>query len=121
MSEEPADDQLRAHIRASLATARISQAEAARQLGLSGKHLSQMLTGRATLSLTWAEGLLGLCGMRLVIGVQPDEEQPPTPPTPCTCRQAVHTAEHKTPVAGCPWCTPASTIRSAPASTEESL
>jgi hypothetical protein len=32
-----------------------------------------MLTGRATLTLTWAEGILGLCGVDLVISIQPDQ------------------------------------------------
>jgi hypothetical protein len=32
--------------------------------------MSQMLTGRATLTLDWAEQILRLCGMRLVIGVE---------------------------------------------------
>ena len=72
MTAQAADEQLRSHVRAALVHAHISQAEAARQLGLSTKHLSQMLTGQATLSLTWAEGLLGLCGMNLVIDVRPD-------------------------------------------------
>ncbi|WP_333758844.1 helix-turn-helix domain-containing protein [Streptomyces sp. ISBFB 2968] len=73
MTDLPADDQLRALVRQALAEARISQAEIARQLGLSTKHLSHMLTGRATLTLTWAEGILGLCGMNLQISVQPDQ------------------------------------------------
>lgn len=71
-----AEDQLRTHVRAALEAAGISQAEACRQLGLSTKHLNQMLTGRATLTLTWAEGLLGLCGQNLVIGTRPDTEAP---------------------------------------------
>jgi hypothetical protein len=70
--DQTAEDQLRAHVRAALAAARLSQAEAARQLSLSTKHLSQMLTGQSTLTLTWAEGLLGLCGMSLVIDTRPD-------------------------------------------------
>lgn len=69
---QPAEDQLRAHVRVALAGAGISQAEACRQLGVSTKHLCEMLTGRKTLTLMWAEGLLGLCGMRLVLDVQPD-------------------------------------------------
>jgi hypothetical protein len=74
VTDEPtAEDQLRDHVRTALNTAHLSQAEAARQLGCSTKHLSQMLTGQATLTLTWAEGLLGLCGMSLVLDVRPDE------------------------------------------------
>jgi len=35
------------------------------------------------------------------------EAQQPEPArlTPCTCRQAIHKQEHRTPVAGCSWCT----------------
>jgi plasmid maintenance system antidote protein VapI len=72
-----AEDQLRSQVRAALERTRISQAEAARQLGLSTKHMSQMLTGRATLTLDWAERIVALCGMRIVVLAltgTPDEE-----------------------------------------------
>lgn len=69
-----AEDALRSHVRATLAYAGLSQAEASRRLGVSTKHLSQMLTGRAPLTLTWAEQLLALCGMRLVIALEHDRE-----------------------------------------------
>jgi hypothetical protein len=63
---------LRAHVRAALRNAGLSQAEAARQLDVSTKHLCQMLTGNgATLTLGWAERILGLCGQRLTVGVEP--------------------------------------------------
>lgn len=74
MTEATAEDQLRVHVRAVLGAAGLSQAEVCRQLGCSTKHLNQMLTGRATLTLTWAEGILGLCGHSLVIGTRPDEQ-----------------------------------------------
>lgn len=73
MTDLPADDRLRALVRQALTDARISQAEVARQLGVSTKHLSHMLTGRAHLTLTWAEGILGLCGMNLQLAVKPDQ------------------------------------------------
>lgn len=72
----PADEQLRTQTRAAVQHAPISQAEIARQLGVSSKHLCHMLIGKAPLSLTWAEGILGLCGMDLVITVRPEEQQP---------------------------------------------
>jgi len=74
MTDVAAEEQLRAHVRAALEAAGLRQAEAARQLGLSTKHMSQMLTGSATLTLTWAEGILGLCGQSLVIGTRPDDD-----------------------------------------------
>lgn len=69
-----AEDALRRQVRAALTTAGISQADAARRVGLSAKHVSQMLTGRTTLTLPWAERLLALCGMRLVVGLELVEE-----------------------------------------------
>lgn len=60
-------DSLRGQVKAALEASRISQAEVARTLGLSTKHMSQMLTGKATLTLGWAEKILALCGQRLEI------------------------------------------------------
>ncbi|SES03985.1 helix-turn-helix domain-containing protein [Streptomyces qinglanensis] len=64
-----AENNLRAQVRAALIISGLSQAEAARRLDLSTKHLSQMLTGRATLTLSWADSLLSLCGMRVSVAV----------------------------------------------------
>lgn len=60
---------LRTQVRAALAAANISQAEACRRLGVSTKHLSMMLTGRSVLTLDFADRLLGLCEMTLLIGI----------------------------------------------------
>ncbi|WP_228994370.1 helix-turn-helix transcriptional regulator [Streptomyces sp. DH8] len=70
MTTQPEAD-LRAQVKTALATAHISQAEAARRLGLSTKHMSQMLTGRATLTLDWADRILTLCGMTLAVVAVP--------------------------------------------------
>jgi plasmid maintenance system antidote protein VapI len=69
---------IRSQVRAALERAHISQAEASRRLGLSTKHTNQMITGRAPMPLQWADRILALCGMRLVIGIQlvDTEEQP---------------------------------------------
>jgi transcriptional regulator with XRE-family HTH domain len=64
--------QLREQTRAALRSAGISQADACRQLGVSTKHLSHMLTGRAPLTLDWAERLLALCGQQLLVTVAPN-------------------------------------------------
>ncbi|SDH69578.1 Helix-turn-helix [Sinosporangium album] len=56
-------DALRAELRAALARAGITQAAAARRLGISPKHLSQMLTGKAGVNLDIAT----LCGRELAI------------------------------------------------------
>ncbi|MEU6552072.1 helix-turn-helix transcriptional regulator [Streptomyces sp. NPDC046915] len=72
-----AEADLRVQVAAALLTHDISQAEAARRLGLSNKHLNQMLTGRAVLTIPWAERILALTGMRLVIGLQHDTQPRP--------------------------------------------
>lgn len=74
----PAEDALRTQTRTALKTARISQAEACRRLGLSTKHLNQMLIGKAPLTLPWAERLLALCGKRVVTSIK----RLPKEPTP---------------------------------------
>jgi len=66
-----AEDVLRALVLAALRNAGLSQAEAARRLDVSTKHLNQMLTGRVPLTLAWAEDLLGLCGQRLTLDTTP--------------------------------------------------
>lgn len=74
MTTQPQAD-LRAQVKAALTTTHISQAEAARRLGLSAKHMSHMLTGRATLTLDWADRILTLCGMTLAVAAIPDTEK----------------------------------------------
>jgi hypothetical protein len=71
MTQVTAADTLRALVRTALWDAGISQAEAARQLDMSTKHMSQMLNGKAGLSLDWAEQILGLCGHRLIVRSAP--------------------------------------------------
>ncbi len=58
-----AQDRLRLQVRDALTDANMSQAAAARALGITSKHMSQMMTGKARLNLDWAERILGLCGM----------------------------------------------------------
>lgn len=70
MTGPSTEEHLRAHVRSTLGRANLSQAEAARSLGISTKHMCQMLTGRATLTLDWADRIVGLCGKRLVITVK---------------------------------------------------
>lgn len=48
--------------------ANLSQAEVARRLGITAKHMSQMLTGRAPLSLAWADDIAAECGREIVVG-----------------------------------------------------
>lgn len=66
---QPSDieDQLRRLARHALADAGLSQAEAARRLDVSTKHLCMMLSGGSALSLSWADRILHLAGQRLTI------------------------------------------------------
>lgn len=68
-----AEASLREQVRAALAATGVRQAAVARALGLSTKHVSQMLTGRAPLTLVQAERILGVCGMRVEVAVYAGE------------------------------------------------
>ena len=59
---------LRSLLAGELRAAGLSQAEAARQIGITAKHMNQMLTGRAPLSLAWADEIAALCGRELLVG-----------------------------------------------------
>ena len=63
------EESLREQVRAALESTRISQAAVARELGVSTKHLCQMLTGRAPMTLEWAERIVALCEMRVEVVV----------------------------------------------------
>lgn len=43
----------------------------AQQLHTGEKHLSHLLNGRVTMTLAWAERIVNLCGMELVVAVRP--------------------------------------------------
>lgn len=60
-------DELRGLVLAALHEKGVSQAEAARRLGLSAKHVSHMMTGKAPLTIEWADRILALCGKRLAL------------------------------------------------------
>lgn len=64
-----AEESLREQVRAALSSAGVSQAAVARELGLSTKHMSQMLTGRAPMPLEWAERILVIFEMRVEVVV----------------------------------------------------
>lgn len=68
-------DSLRLTIRAALAHSGITQAELARRLHLSPKHVCQVLKGRAGLSIDMADRMLAACDWRLVVGAHPTTEE----------------------------------------------
>lgn len=65
----PIEENLREQVRAALDTTQTSQVVIARELKVSTKHLCQMLTGRAPLTLEWAEKIVNVCGMRVEVVV----------------------------------------------------
>jgi predicted XRE-type DNA-binding protein len=94
---------LRNQIRTLIKNNGLKQIWIAQQLGISQKHLSQMLTGRVDLSLNWAQRIAALSGhtVTVTVGSASSVDR-------CTCRKSVHLASHKPlPVPGCPWCTAA--------------
>lgn len=62
---------LHEQVKAAVKASGLKQVWIAERLGVSEKHLSQLLTGRVVMSLEWAERILGLCGMELVVSVRP--------------------------------------------------
>lgn len=62
-----ARDSMRAQVKAAVEAAGLTDAEVAQRLDVSAKHVGQMLTGKATLTIGWAEKILALCGQRLEI------------------------------------------------------
>lgn len=58
---------LRLEVRDCLKAAGLSQAQAARTLGISTKHMSQMLMGKAPMSIVWAGRIAGLTDRELLI------------------------------------------------------
>lgn len=63
-------------LRAEIAASGPRQYEIARTLGISEKHLSQMVCGKVGLSLTLVDQILALCGRRLVLDTVPITEIP---------------------------------------------
>lgn len=65
--DESAEESMRQQVRATLDATQTSQRSVARELGVSTKYLCQMLTGRAPLTLEWAEDIVNLCGSRIEV------------------------------------------------------
>jgi plasmid maintenance system antidote protein VapI len=74
---------LRLEVRDCLKAAGLSQAKAAAALGLTPKHMSQMLTGKSQMSVAWAGRIAELTGRELLIvsrhKIDPTEETGDTP------------------------------------------
>lgn|GEM_PF-5699852 len=70
--EVPAEIRLLNAVRNAVDDSGIRQVHLARTVGLTTKHLSAMLTGRAPLSISWADQILTVCGRTLDIRVSGD-------------------------------------------------
>ena len=66
-----AQAKLHEQVRAAVRDSGLKQRWIADRLHVSDKHLSQMLTGRVVMTLEWAERIVALCGMDLVVAVRP--------------------------------------------------
>lgn len=62
---------LRLQLRAAIKASGLKQTWIAEQLGISQKHLSQLLTGRVALTIDWAEQIARLCNHRLTVTLTP--------------------------------------------------
>ncbi|MCW2915505.1 MAG: hypothetical protein JWN52_3573 [Actinomycetia bacterium] len=60
---------LRDEVKAAIQAAGLSQAQVARSLELSPKHVSQMLAGKAGLTLEWAQRIADLCGREVRVSM----------------------------------------------------
>lgn len=66
-----AERRLRDEIRDLLFASDITQKDLAEQLGITQKHMSQMITGRAHLNLEMAEKILAILGHVVSIQIEP--------------------------------------------------
>lgn len=60
-------DTLRLEVAYCIAAADLSQAQMARRLNISAKHLNQMLTGKVPMNIYWAERIVAASGHKLTI------------------------------------------------------
>ncbi|MGW0948493.1 helix-turn-helix transcriptional regulator [Streptomyces sp. NPDC002623] len=63
--------ELNEQVREAVKASGLKQTWMAGRLGVSEKHLSQLLTGRMVMTVYWAQQILNLCGMELVVSVRP--------------------------------------------------
>jgi plasmid maintenance system antidote protein VapI len=61
------EERLRNDIRHAIIQSGAVQADLAAELGITEKHLSHMLTGRAQFTLAWADRIAALCGRQVVV------------------------------------------------------
>ena len=69
MIDVPAEEHLRTQVRAALKASGRKQVWIADKLDISTKYLSQMLTGRVSLPLGWAQQIAALCDARVLVFV----------------------------------------------------
>lgn len=70
---EPEFAELRADLKRCIRASGLRQHEVAARLGITPKHLSQMLTARCGISLHYARRIAEACGHELMITITPKE------------------------------------------------
>ena len=70
MNESPSQLALRTCVREMIKERAITQRDLAARIGTSQKHLSQLLTGKCTLSLAWVDRIADACDYDLIIGTK---------------------------------------------------
>lgn len=70
-----AEEELRALVRGALKQTGTKQRHVAKGIGVTEKHLSNIMTGRCHLTLAYAERILGVIGMRLVLRAVDDRPE----------------------------------------------
>jgi transcriptional regulator with XRE-family HTH domain len=73
-------DRMRHLIRLEMRAQRVKQVELAAAVGITQKHLSQMLNGLCGMSSDHADALLGALGREWTVGSAPLPPAPPVPP-----------------------------------------
>ena len=68
-TDTPSQDTLRQLVRATVLASTKDQVYISQAMGISQKHLSQVLTGRVRMSLDMADRILAVCGKRLVLHI----------------------------------------------------
>lgn len=71
----PEHKPLRDNIRRCVNESGLTQVSIAAHLGISEKHLSHMLLGKASMTLEWAARIADVCGYELIITITPKDDQ----------------------------------------------
>jgi transcriptional regulator with XRE-family HTH domain len=68
---EPASDTLRSSVRDLVRESGLKQSFIADRIGITDKHLSQLLLGRSTLTVDWVQAIVDVCRVPLRLDIEP--------------------------------------------------